>query len=1148
MPLEKATKEILLYGGHDNDKADHLQSQPNVAYTQNAHWRNKEGVLQKRLGLKESTATGAPSSNLTPAFMHPIGDKLYTFVDNKAYAYDVEEDTWDSQDSVPFFVKAEKFDSSARGELTGYAFYYCKSQLNTANNDHKVLAYSLSEDETTIVQFGPDDTVISTNVVDGSFPQIVPAGTGPVVFTCNASGTLGGYNTVPSAGTVSARVNISTDVYTGRLPDDGSGGPVGVLDNASGFPWFVVSDPVDTTDYHQGQSGTKNYIAYCEAGDTNLHVFNLYSGNEFVLTHLRDYHIPLGLFHADTAGRFYLVANSFGTGASYITVNGTSVFEYAVDTTGTDPAPLDSADMTPGGAPTNMPTPTRATGFHDSANSQVVIAVNTCRTSFASTSAVACRMYRFSDTLASGTLTEYSSTPSIPYWTDTDGYRFTAPMLAVDPDGSAERILMPLQLQPFQNMMFAQADDGGSPQTNDAQDSFTNWRFPTTTVVSDITDIFGVSAVASVDTSQSRLSDFDSIFNGHLGTMCYGPDANSIYITNREIFTLEAVISGWAGSEKFYSKSARAEARANVYKLLFSATAHVPGIELGDGLVIPGGATQWFDGQHLTEMSPLGTPFIEASDLAGYGTIADEIKSTGGSYWATQYWRRFNAVCYFTDKAGNKHRSAPSPTVYAYNVIPNPNDWETITASFRIYPPLSMNPANTVYTMELYMSDDPSGPPKLAGTAEYRLDRTDDIRVAVSVSTGGKAATGPYDVNNTEPAVRFTPPVYTTGGVLPADTWPTLTMGVATTTRMWGLSAEDTGQVYYSKRFGEQLSPEFSAPLVLSLGDDRQLTAIGKLDDKIVVFERDAIHVIYGPGPDNTGTAGRGGGFDVHNIASPVGCSQPASLVETDNGLIFYSVRGFYLLDRSLKLHFIGAPAYDLAYNKTINTAVVIPEWAEVRFNIEDATTGFIPEYGFAKTVDTRFRPVETRHSRQLPLSSCLVYNYEFNRWTLFTGYRGLVSARTKSGRYAHIKSDWSIEVESRPEDDYYDSQMYIETTWIPVSDDMQGNARVRRATLLGKYLSSNNVNDDGVTVMNDLNVEVLYDYEEDSAVSTAAIQTESHDWRSNVELADYPYSVPRRMQVRFKPGRQKCQSMKFRIYDTVSEPYWITGPAGSWD
>jgi hypothetical protein len=31
-------------------------------------------------------------------------------------------------------------------------------------------------------------------------------------------------------------------------------------------------------------------------------------------------------------------------------------------------------------------------------------------------------------------------------------------------------------------------------------------------------------------------------------------------------------------------------------------------------------------------------------------------------------------------------------------------------------------------------------------------------------------------------------------------------------------------------------------------------------------------------------------------------------------------------------------------------------------------------------------------------------------------------------------------------------------------------------------------------------------------------------------------------MQFRFKPGRQKCQAIKFRFTDNPSSQYWITG------
>ena len=70
------------------------------------------------------------------------------------------------------------------------------------------------------------------------------------------------------------------------------------------------------------------------------------------------------------------------------------------------------------------------------------------------------------------------------------------------------------------------------------------------------------------------------------------------------------------------------------------------------------------------------------------------------------------------------------------------------------------------------------------------------------------------------------------------------------------------------------------------------------MDDKLIIFKKDAIYYITGTGPDNTGANGTFS--DATFITSTVGCANPSSIVLMPNGIMFQSDKGIWLLDRQL--------------------------------------------------------------------------------------------------------------------------------------------------------------------------------------------------------------------------------------------------------
>ena len=392
--------------------------------------------------------------------------------------------------------------------------------------------------------------------------------------------------------------------------------------------------------------------------------------------------------------------------------------------------------------------------------------------------------------------------------------------------------------------------------------------------------------------------------------------------------------------------------------------------------------------------------------------------------------------------------------------------------------------------------------------------------------------------------------LYTEGNVLPADPWPAYNDFVITSNRMFAVGSELPGTVYYSKLFEENIAPEFSAPLVLSLGRQRNLTAIGKIDDKVIIFTDDnEIFAIYDTGPDNTGA---NGDFVVDQLQTTIGCSDPESLVEIPDGLLFYSDRSkqFHILSRDLQVHDIGKAIEDTGNTVTnIKTALVVPSEDEVRWYVEADSQdefGVDPQYAIN---GIPARPPRPRFQNVLPNNPVLVYNYHYKKWGVFSGQDGQHAVLYKN-QPTYIESDWDTFQASPSAWGEEGHSLTLRTPWIRVNQ-LQSYGRVDEAIFIAKYLSDWRDNGNGFEA-GDIQVTVNYDYEEDYDTDsplgnpsdtflfranrgdlggTGSI-TGSFDEGGDPLVLQYRYG---RCQFTVTPGRPKCQAIQFEITDVSS-------------
>lgn len=342
--------------------------------------------------------------------------------------------------------------------------------------------------------------------------------------------------------------------------------------------------------------------------------------------------------------------------------------------------------------------------------------------------------------------------------------------------------------------------------------------------------------------------------------------------------------------------------------------------------------------------------------------------------------------------------------------------------------------------------------------------------------------------------------LYTTGGVI-EDTGAPAAIGTTLyKNRVFLITAEDRNTLWYSKQTLESTPVEMNDSFTLYI-DPRfgVMTAISVMDDKLIIFKANAIFYFTGEGPDNTGA--NNDFSEPVFITSIVGCSNPNSIVLTQNGLMFQSNKGIWLLDRGLNVSYIGAPVQ--AYNSaTITSANIIPSTTQVRFTLN---TGI-----------------------------CLVYDYFYNIWGTFTNHYAAGGVIFNS-LFTYL-STGGVFLQENPgvyTDNGEPFYISLQTGWLSLSG-LQGYQRAYKLYLLGNFISPHI-----------LNVSVAYDF--NSAITqNAVIQPTS---LANLNYGNDPFygstqyygGNASREQYRVNFVKQKCQSIQITLTegtDTTNPVY----------
>ena len=487
--------------------------------------------------------------------------------------------------------------------------------------------------------------------------------------------------------------------------------------------------------------------------------------------------------------------------------------------------------------------------------------------------------------------------------------------------------------------------------------------------------------------------------------------------------------------------------------------------QLGQNLHMAGGLLLNYDGNSVTEHGFNLYPEGVSAALDNSGNI-----NPHGLYY-------YRVTYEWIDAKGQRHQSAPSLQLEV-NVQGTSHDRVALTI------PCLQLTSKTAPRSEVRIVVW-RGTNTSSDQVFYRLMDTANL---VGTDTVVLYDTGA--VSNADLALREV--LYTTGGVVENIAPASCTSVALHKNRLWLGGLDQNGYIAYSKEFvdgeGVAFSDFFIMPVDPASGN---VTALASMDDKLVIFKRDAVYTLVGDGPLDTGT--QSDYSTPQFITGDLGCINSKSIASIPDGILFKSDKGIYLLTRTLQFIYIGQGVEDFNH-LSISSATVLEDLNEVRFTSSDGVT--------------------------------LVFNYEFSQWSTFSNYQA-VSAINGLGSYLHLKADGTVRKESRK---YLDAgskiKMAIETSWLAFAG-LQGYQRIRSWMLLGDFLTDHYTK-----------VKLYYDYEKFASetvyfnVDTALELSYYGDDVTYGESTVYGGMGSGVFQFTSQPRVQKCQSMKMRIED----------------
>tara|TARA_R100000951_G_scaffold76179_2_gene64251 strand:- start:9833 stop:12955 length:3123 start_codon:yes stop_codon:yes gene_type:complete len=315
--------------------------------------------------------------------------------------------------------------------------------------------------------------------------------------------------------------------------------------------------------------------------------------------------------------------------------------------------------------------------------------------------------------------------------------------------------------------------------------------------------------------------------------------------------------------------------------------------------------------------------------------------------------------------------------------------------------------------------------------------------------------------------------LYTEGGELANVAPPSTRYIESHRNRIFAITEDN--RVWFSKEYENKVGLGWSDFFQIDLDgiSHDKPTALCSSGTDLIIFRENSTWSISGEGPSKTGV---GEYYKPRQVSSVIGALKNTPTLYTDTGVYFQNTRGIFLLSQSFE--YIGAPVEDLVGDSRVIAIRHHQKTETIRFAFTDKVLAY--------------------NYRQKVWSN---YTYSLGEGETIVGMENLddtIHVVTSGNKI--LKENSSYKVGSN----YI--VMKLKTGWISFNE-IQGFGRVYRFSILGESRDKH--------VMT---VKVYYDYDDSASVDTYTFTTSS--------------ATDAKLQFRGHLSKQKCEAVKFEIYD----------------
>jgi hypothetical protein len=385
------------------------------------------------------------------------------------------------------------------------------------------------------------------------------------------------------------------------------------------------------------------------------------------------------------------------------------------------------------------------------------------------------------------------------------------------------------------------------------------------------------------------------------------------------------------------------------------------------------------------------------------------------------------------------------------------------------------------------------------GTGYYNVPpraQYDTLVYGTNTDPYGSTSRLSYDVtfSVSDDIISINPMLYTTGGIAAYTGAPPCKQLSEHDGRLFVLSSENPYVVNYSNQPIKYSSIQYNMyNKIATKKAGGPLVGLASNAGKLILFKERSIFVTYGT---PRGANGWNGGYSPpREFSEDIGCTNPSSIAETDEGVFFQSGRDVYLIDKGFNLNKIGIVA-QLEEGQEINTVLKLPQSNEIRFCHNDGM---------------------------------LIYNTLFKQWT--TSDLGSVGNSVLVNEEHYLIDSTGNKILKEAANHYGDIEepitTDIETAWIKMNTP-QGPQRIKNILFLGDLSEDTS-----------FDLEIYYNYNKFpgeivnvTASDICSLETQL-DW--SIWGTDDTWGGNKNdhvFQFRHKPKIQKCESIKFRIVE----------------